>query len=88
MDQVLWAPSHWPLPVGLALGESKGWHQVWAGGGVLGTVKRACSFWVGMRGRIQVPLVPPTNQFGGPYLGSQRRNQVRLPSGLLTCLNT
>lgn len=46
-------------------------------------VKRACSFWVGMRGRIQVPLVSPTNQFGGPYFGSQGKNQVRLPSGPL-----
>lgn len=25
----------------------------------LGTVKRCCSFWVGVRGRIQVPPVPP-----------------------------
>ena len=25
----------------------------------LGTVKRHCSFWVGVRGRIQVPPVPP-----------------------------
>lgn len=52
------------------------------GSGGLGKEKRGCSFWVGMRGRIQVPLVALTNQFGCPRLGCQGRKPVRLQPDL------
>ena len=54
----------------------------------LGTVKRHCSFWVGVRGRIQVPPVPPDKPVCLPPPWLKEEEQVRLQPGLLTFLCT
>lgn len=78
LDQAGRAPSLPPTQT-VGSGAEQGEHME---GGGLGKEKRGCSFWVGMRGRVQVPLVAPDKPVWLPRLGYEGRKPVRLQSDL------